>query len=145
VRAQRLRLSLLQIGANIRINDSLREGSSRFYAEITRLRQLFDLTQGPRHLLFLLDELLQGTNSKDRRSGAEGIVRALVARGAIGLISTHDLALTDISGLQPAALRNVHFQDELENGRMLFDFRLRDGVVTRSNAMELMRSIGLDV
>lgn len=145
VRARSLQLTELQVGASIRINDSLHEGSSRFYAEITRLRQLFDLLQGSRPLLFLLDELLQGTNSRDRRSGAEGIVRAFAARGAIGLISTHDLALTDISGLQQGALRNVHFQDELRNGRMLFDFRLRDGVVTKSNALELMRSIGLQV
>jgi hypothetical protein len=145
VRATALRLSALQIGASIRINDSLHDGSSRFYAEIIRLRQLFDLADGSRPLLFLLDELLQGTNSWDRRSGAEGIVRAFVARGAVGLISTHDLALTDISGLDAGTLRNVHFQDELQNGRMTFDFKLRDGVVTKSNAMELMRSIGLDV
>jgi MutS domain V len=150
VRARSLKLTELQIGASIRINDSLHEGSSRFYAEITRLRQLFDLapdrpTGHSRSLLFLLDELLQGTNSRDRRSGAEGIVRAFVARGAIGLISTHDLALTDISGLPAGALRNVHFQDELQNGRMIFDFKLRDGIVTKSNAMELMRSIGLEV
>jgi hypothetical protein len=145
VRARSLRLTELQIGASIRINDSLHEGSSRFYAEITRLRQLFDVVDGSRPLLFLLDELLQGTNSWDRRSGAEGIVRAFAARGAIGLISTHDLALTDISGLPEGALVNVHFQDELQDGRMLFDFKLRDGVVTRSNAMELMRSIGLEV
>jgi len=145
VRARRLQLSELQIGASIRINDSLHEGSSRFYAEITRLRQLFDVADGTRRLLFLLDELLQGTNSRDRKSGAEGVVRALVARGAIGLISAHDLALADISGLPPGALYNVHFQDELQNGRMSFDFKLRDGVVTKSNAMELMRSIGLEV
>ncbi|MEA3177646.1 MAG: hypothetical protein QOI59_1169 [Gammaproteobacteria bacterium] len=145
VRARSLELTELQIGASIRINDSLHDGSSRFYAEITRLRQLFDLAQGSRPLLFLLDELLQGTNSWDRRSGAEGIVRAFAARGAIGLISTHDLALTDISGLPEGALVNVHFQDELQSGRMIFDFKLRDGVVTKSNAMELMRSIGLEV
>jgi DNA mismatch repair ATPase MutS len=155
VRARSLQLTELQIGASIRINDSLHDGSSRFYAEITRLRQLFDLVPGGptgqrpdaqgRPLLFLLDELLQGTNSWDRRRGAEGIVRAFAARGAIGLISTHDLALTDISGLQPGALLNVHFQDELRGGRMIFDFKLRDGVVTKSNAMELMRSIGLEV
>lgn len=145
VRARSVKLTELQVGASIRINDSLHEGSSRFYAEITRLRELFDLAAGGRPLLFLLDELLQGTNSRDRRSGAEGIVRAFAARGAIGLISTHDLALTDISGLQEGALRNLHFQDELRNGRMTFDFKLRDGVVTKSNAMELMRSIGLEV
>jgi DNA mismatch repair ATPase MutS len=140
-----VRLTALQVGASIRINDSLQDGSSRFYAEITRLRQLFDLADGSPPLLFALDELLQGTNSWDRRDGAEGIVRALAARGAIGLISTHDLALTDISGLEPGTLRNVHFQDELQNGRMTFDFKLREGVVTKSNAMELMRSIGLEV
>jgi len=146
VRARALKLTELQIGASIRINDSLHDGSSRFYAEITRLRQLFDLAEGSgRPLLFLLDELLQGTNSWDRRSGAEGIVRAFAARGAIGFISTHDLALTEFAGLPEGALRNVHFQDELHNGRMTFDFKLRDGVVTKSNAMELMRSIGLEV
>jgi hypothetical protein len=143
VRARRLRLPPLQVGACIRVNDSLQEGSSRFYAEITRLRQIFDLAAKQPALLFLLDELLQGTNSKDRRIGAEGIVRALVARGAIGLVSTHDLALTDIGG--DGQLRNVHFQDELANGRMSFDYTLRDGVVTKSNALELMRSVGLDV
>jgi hypothetical protein len=141
--AKRLRLTPLQVGASIRINDSLHEGSSRFYAEIIRLKQLFEPVALP--LLFLLDELLQGTNSADRRVGAEGIIRALVERGAIGLISTHDLALTDIAGLDDGALRNVHFQDELVDGKLHFDFKLHDGMVTKSNGVELMRSIGLDV
>jgi len=92
-----------------------------------------------------LDELLQGTNSADRRIGAQGLIRALIKRGAIGLISTHDLALTDIAGLEPGAIGNVHFQDELLDGKLKFDFTLRDGVVTKSNGIELMRSIGLDV
>ncbi|MGZ4733787.1 MAG: MutS-related protein [Terriglobales bacterium] len=145
VRARSLRLTPLCLGASIRINDSLQEGSSRFYAEITRLRKIFDLAGGQPALMFLLDELLQGTNSKDRRIGAEGVVRALVERGAIGLISTHDLALTEIGGLPEGHLHNVHFQDEFENGKMQFDYRLREGVVTKSNGLELMRSIGLDV
>jgi hypothetical protein len=145
VRAQALRLTPLQVGASIRINDSLGEGHSRFYAEITRLRELYELSAAGTSLLFLLDEVLQGTNSKDRRIGAEGILRAFIERGAIGLVSTHDLALTDITALQASALRNVHFQDTLENGRMSFDFKLRDGVVTKSNGIELMRSIGLKV
>ncbi len=145
VRAGRLRLTPLQVGASIRVNDSLREGSSRFYAEITRLRQVFDCAGKNPPLLFLLDELLQGTNSKDRRIGAEGIVRALVERGAMGLVSTHDLALTDIGGSVEGHLHNVHFQDEFANGRMSFDYKLREGVVTKSNGLDLMRSIGLDV
>lgn len=145
VRAQRLRLTPLQVGASIRINDSLQEGSSRFYSEITRLRKIFDLAGGKPPLIFLLDELLQGTNSNDRRIGAEGIVRALINRGAIGMVSTHDLALTDIGRSLDRQVRNVHFQDELENGKMKFDYILRDGVVTKSNGLELMRSIGLEV
>jgi hypothetical protein len=145
VRAQRLRMSPLHVGASIRVNDSLQEGSSRFYAEITRLRKLFDLADRSPALLFLLDELLQGTNSNDRRVGAEGVVRALLNRGAIGLVSTHDLALADIGGSLNGQLYNVHFQEEFENGRMLFDYTLREGVVTKSNGLALMRSIGLDV
>lgn len=145
VRARRLQLSPLQVGASIRINDSLHEGSSRFYAEITRLRQLHEFSGRAPPLLFLLDEVLQGTNSRDRRIGAEGVVRAFLEQGAIGLISTHDLALTDIDVGGGERLRNMHFQDELTAGRMKFDFKLRDGVVTRSNGVELMRSIGLKV
>lgn len=145
VRAQSLQLTPLQVGASIRVNDSLHEGSSRFYAEITRLRAIYALLEQQPSLLFLLDELLQGTNSKDRLIGAEGIVRAFVAAGAIGLVSTHDLALTSIGGLPPDTLRNVHFQDDLSDGQMRFDFTLREGIVTKSNGIELMRAIGLKV
>ena len=93
VRARRLRLSPLAVGASICVLDSLQGGISRFYAEIRRLKQIVDLTQGPLAVLFLLDEFLQGTNSHDRRRGAEAMVRSLVERGAIGLVTTHDLAL----------------------------------------------------
>ena len=145
VRAQRLQLTPLQIGASILINDSLQEGSSRFYAEITRLRQICDLAENHPPVLFLLDELLQGTNSKDRLIGAEGVVQALLASRAIGLITTHDLALTHIGDQNQAPPRNAHFQDHIEEGRMTFDYKLQDGVVTKSNGIELMRLIGLKV
>src|SRR5205085_164390 len=97
------------------------------------------------HLLFLLDELLQGTNSKDRQIGAAGVLRALLERGAIGMVTTHDLALTEIGESLGSRVRNVHFQDDLEQGRIHFDYHLREGVVTKSNGLALMRSIGLDV
>jgi DNA mismatch repair ATPase MutS len=145
VRAQRLRLTALAVGASIQRRDSLQEGVSRFYAEITRLRQLVDLTAGPLPLLFLLDELLHGTNSQDRKIGAEAIVADLVRRGAIGLLTTHDLALAHIAEVLAPHAENVHFEDFLENGRLAFDYRLRPGVVRKSNALELMRSVGLQV
>jgi hypothetical protein len=145
VRATRLRISPLAVGASIQRRDSLQEGTSRFYAEITRLRQMSDLADGARPLLFLLDELLHGTNSHDRLIGSEAVVRDLVRRGAIGLLTTHDLALAAIAEVLAPQAENVHFQDSVENGRLVFDYRLRPGVVRRSNALELMRSIGLQV
>jgi MutS domain V len=145
VRARRLRLSALQIGASIRVQDSLQAGASRFYAEITRLRQIVELTKGTLPVLFLLDEILHGTNSQDRRIGADGVVRGLIERGAIGLVTTHDLALTRIAEELSSRAGNVHFEDHLEGGRMSFDYLLRPGVLQRSNALELMRSVGLDV
>lgn len=145
VRARSLRLSALQVGASIRIQDSLQAGASRFYAEITRLRQIVELTNGALPVLFLLDEILHGTNSHDRRIGAAGVVRGLIQRRALGLVTTHDLALAHIAEELAPHAANVHFEDHLEAGRMSFDYRLRPGVVQRSNALELMRSVGLEV
>jgi hypothetical protein len=145
VRARRLRLSPLAVGASICVLDSLQGGISRFYAEIKRLKQIIDLTQGPSAVLFLLDEFLQGTNSQDRRLGAEAMVRSLVERGAIGLVTTHDLALAKIAEGLGARAANAHFQDRLEDGKLIFDYRLQPGIVETSNALNLMRSIGLDV
>jgi len=143
--AQRLRVSPLTLGASIRIQDSLETGSSRFYAEITRIRRLVERASQERPLLFLLDEILAGTNSHDRRIGAEAVVRGFVERAAIGLVTTHDLALARIADdLSPRAA-NVHFEDQLFDGRICFDFRLRPGVVQKSNALALMRAVGLDV
>ena len=145
VRATRMRLSPLVLGTCLRHTDSLREGRSGFFTEVLRIRQVCDLLEGPGRVLFLFDELLSGTNSKDRRTAAEALVRMLVARRAIGVVTTHDLALTEIAAILPDAVKNVHLQDHVENGQMRFDYKLRDGVITQSNALELMRMIGLDV
>ena len=142
--AASLTISPMLAGASIRIHDSLQENASRFYAEILRIRQVLELSRrGP--LLFLLDEVLAGTNSHDRRIGAEAIVRSLVDRGAIGLVSTHDLALAHIADELAPRAANVHFEDHIEDGRVVFDYRMRPGVVARSNALELMRSVGIEV
>jgi hypothetical protein len=149
VRARRLRMSPLAVGASIRVTDSLQGGVSRFYVEILRLRQILDATAqpGPKGapVLFLIDEFLHGTNSHDRRIGAEAVVRSLVERGAIGLVTTHDLALADIAGVLGERAANVHFEDHIEDGRMVFDYVMRPGVVRKSNAIELMRSVGLEI
>jgi hypothetical protein len=145
VRAEHLTLTPAALGATLRIQDSLQAGRSRFFAEITRIRQLVDLTHGPMPLLFLLDELFHGTNSHDREIGARAVLRKLLDAGAMGLITTHDLALTDIArDLGPRA-QNVHFADHFRNGNLAFDYRLCSGVVPHSNALALMRAVGLEV
>jgi MutS domain V len=145
VRAGRLRLTPLAVGATLRIQDSLQAGKSRFYAEITRVRMLVDRSRGPLRLLFLFDELFHGTNSHDRCVGAQSVVRGLMSHGAIGLVTTHDLALAQIAeNLAPQAA-NVHFEDRLVDGQLVFDYRMRPGVVQHSNALALMRAIGLEV
>jgi hypothetical protein len=150
VRAARLRLSPLTVAASICILDSLSGGVSRFYAEIQRVKRIADLTSGPAPVLFLLDELLSGTNSHDRLAGTEYIVRSLIERNAIGIVSTHDLALTQIPVAMGDRASNFHFEDRLDNDRLdndrlIFDYKLKPGVVKTSNALQLMRSIGLDV
>jgi hypothetical protein len=145
VRAAAMTVSPLAIGATLRIEDSLQAGVSRFYAEILRIRAIVEAARGPLPLLFLLDEILHGTNSHDRRIGAAAIVRSLVNTGAIGLVTTHDLALTELTAELGSRAANVHFEDRIEDGRMVFDYRMRPGVVEHSNALELMRAVGLDV
>jgi hypothetical protein len=145
VRATRLRLSPLMVAASICVLDSLSGGVSRFYAEIHRVKLISDLAEGATPVLFLLDELLSGTNSHDRLTGSEFIVRSLVERNAIGIVSTHDLALTRIPESIPGRAANFHFEDHFDAGQLIFDYKLKAGVVQTSNALELMRSIGLGV
>jgi hypothetical protein len=145
VRAKSLSLTPLQIGTAMRVNDSLQQGASLFYQVISRIKSVVELATGRPPLLFLLDEILQGTNSHDRRVGAQGIIHQLVRQGAIGLVTTHDLALTRIVDSLEGHAINIHFEDHLINGRMYFDYRIHSGVVEKSNALELMRMIGLEV
>jgi hypothetical protein len=145
VAAASFRLPVLQVGASMRNVDSLQDGRSRFLAEITRIRNISELARNGRAVLFLLDELLSGTNSHDRRIGAAAIVKGLVDRGAIGLVTTHDLALAELEADLGHRAANVHFDDHMLDGHMEFDYKLRPGVVTHSNALELMRAVGLAV
>jgi len=145
VRATNLLTSRFQIGCAMRANDSLQQGASLFYSVVSRIKSVVELAGHSPPLLFLLDEILQGTNSHDRRIGAEGIIRQLIDRNAVGLITTHDLALTKISDSLDGAAVNIHFDDHLENGKMHFDYKIKPGVVEKSNAIELMRMMGLEV
>ena len=145
VRAFKLELSLLAVTASICVLDSLQGGISRFYAEIHRLKQIVDMTGDSLPVLFLLDELLSGTNSHDRLIGSRSIVEKLFKRNAIGLVTTHDLALIQIPETLGPRVINCHFADQFSHGELKFDYKLHSGPVQTSNALQLMRSIGLEV
>jgi hypothetical protein len=142
VRCAKLKLSPVALGAAIRIQDSLVDGRSHFMAEMQRLRRMIE-SAAAGSLMFLADEIMGGTNSHDRRIATEWVIRALVQRGAIGAISTHDLALTEIAanGLPG---RNVFFEDSGDSGTLSFDYKLREGILTRSNALNIAHILGID-
>jgi hypothetical protein len=143
--AKRLTVSCLTVATAMRQGDSLHEGVSAFYAEIRRLQAIRELTKGSRSVLFLLDEILRGTNSHDRRIGAEAVIQSLLQAAAIGMVSTHDLALAEIVDRLGPRAANVHFEDQLVDGQVKFDYRLRPGVVPRGNGLVLLRLLGFDV
>ena len=145
VRARTLRLSPVAIGGTLRVQDSLLAGRSRFYAEILRVKHLVEIARRSVPLLFLMDELFHGTNSHDRVEAAHGVLEFLVNLGAVGIVTTHDLALAAIGERLGSRADNVHFEDQMVDGELSFDYRLRQGNATHGNALALMHAIGLDV
>ncbi|MFP6595841.1 MAG: DNA mismatch repair protein MutS [Candidatus Hydrogenedentota bacterium] len=145
VRCASMRLTPCVVGASLHVQDSIQSGISHFYAEILRLKSIVGLADGERPLVFLIDEILHGTNSHDRRIGTQGVIDELLGTKAVGLITTHDLALTSLQTRHNARIVNVHFRDDLDGDQLTFDYCVREGVVARSNALELMRSIGLKI
>lgn len=150
--AKKLRLGRLVVATSMRVSDSLEEGTSRFYAELKKLKLVLDLAKradgakgGQGTVLFLLDEILHGTNTRERLIGARAIMKELLARGAMGAVSTHDLGLGDLEGEMPEQVKNVHFEEQVKGEEMTFDYRLREGIVQSSNALRLMKIVGLDV
>jgi len=145
VTARSFRISRLTLRTSIRIADSLERGVSHFYAEITRLKSVVDAASGPDPVLFLLDEILHGTNSRERQAGARWVLAELLRRGAIGAISTHDEELCRLPEALMDKVALVHLRESVIDGKMSFDFRVYDGPVTSGNALRLMRLVGLDV
>ena len=143
ITATTFRLGPLALGASIAVHDSLQDGVSRFLAELLALKAVLDTGSAEEPLLFLLDEVLQGTNSEDRRAAAAALLRELGRRSAVGVMTTHDLSLTELAHELPGRVRNMHFTERVVDGAMVFDYQLRDGVLTRGNALDLMRILNL--
>lgn len=143
--AKRLSMASCSVRTSMRIKDSLEEGVSHFYAELARLKSVVDAVNAGEKVLFLLDEVLHGTNSRERQIGAKAIVKHLLARGAVGAVSSHDLGLADLEAESGGKIVNVHFEESVDDGKMTFDYQLKPGVVTTANALRLMKVIGIDV
>jgi hypothetical protein len=147
--AKSLRIGPLQVATSMRIDDSLEQGVSHFYAELRRLKvdraKQAPQARPPASVLFLLDEILHGTNSRERVIGAAAVVRELLAHGAIGGVSTHDVGITALGNEMGDRVQNAHFEEQVEGETMTFDYVLRPGIVQSSNALRLMRAVGIDV
>ncbi len=143
--ARSLRLSPARVCTSIRVSDSLGSGVSHFYAELNKLKAVVEATSGSLPVFFLLDEILHGTNSRERQVGARWVIGELLQRGAIGVVTTHDMALCQLSEELMTHVTQVHFRESVENEQMTFDYKLRPGPVTAGNALRLMRLLGLNV
>lgn len=145
--ASALRVGPLRVATSMRISDSLEQGVSHFYAELQRLKAVIDRAHEPGSdpVLFLLDEILHGTNSRERIIGACAVVRELLSLGALGAVSTHDLGITALETELRGRVENAHFEEQVQGDAMTFDYVLRPGIVQSSNALRLMRAVGIAV
>ncbi|OON98624.1 MAG: hypothetical protein ATN35_04210 [Epulopiscium sp. Nele67-Bin004] len=134
---------IVDIHTSMRTSDSLGQHTSTFHAEINRIKLLLDATKSGATILFLIDEIFRGTNSRDRISGAKGIITTLKQGGAIGALTTHDLEMCVLGEQQ--GIINYHFTDFFDNKQMYFDYKIKDGVATKTNAKYLMEMIGIEV
>ena len=147
--AEELVLASFEVRTSMWARDSLAKGVSHFYAELEKLKRVVDGLGGQRPLFFLLDEILQGTNSRERVIGARSVLRHLLEKGAMGAVSTHDVGLLDLGADLDPRVDKVHFEEQVAEvdgaSKMTFDHRLRPGVVRSTNALRLMKMVGIDV
>lgn len=142
--ADSLRISPMQVATSMRTQDSIEENTSSFYAELKRLKMVIDRVERGEHVLFLLDEILKGTNSRDRHTGARALINQLQQGGGSGLVSTHDLELVDLEETLKGAVKNYSFNCEVSpNGELDFDYTLTDGMCRSMNATALMKTMGI--
>jgi DNA mismatch repair ATPase MutS len=143
--AQKLLISNLRVISSMRVSDNLEESTSTFYAELKKLKYIIESVNRKEKVLLLLDEILRGTNSADRHTGSTALIRQLVQHGAVGLVATHDLELASLEQDYPSHIHNYHFDVQVENEELFFDYLLKKGVCTSMNASLLMKKIGIEL
>ncbi len=145
VSAKEFKCSVMDIYSSMRVNDNLEKSISSFYAELLRIKMIIEASKKGKPMIFLLDEIFRGTNTKDRHIGAKTVLRNLSREGVMGLVSTHDLELGDLEMEKRLEMKNYHFRESYEEDKIIFDYKLRDGVSTTSNAIYLMKMVGIEI
>lgn len=135
----------VQLLSSMRIADNLAESTSTFYAELKKLKTIIEKINSGDRVLILLDEILRGTNTLDRHTGSEALIRQLIKKNSTAVIATHDLKLGDLAQEFPDSVKNFHFDVQVENEELYFDYKLKEGICTNMNASLLMKKIGLEV
>lgn len=143
--ATSLRLSPMRVMSSMRISDNLEESTSTFYAELKKLKAIIEAVNKKEKVFLLLDEILRGTNSGDRHTGSKALIRQLIAQQATGIVASHDLELAKLKDIYPQQLFNYHFDVQIANEELYFDYTLKEGVCKSMNASLLMKKIGINM
>lgn len=143
--AEKMTVSPTKIITSMRIADNMEENISTFYAELKKLEMILQQVRAHEKVFLLLDEILRGTNSHDRHAGSGAVIRQFLREDAVAILATHDLELTDMAKEFPGQVLNYHFDVQVRDEELYFDYKLKDGICTSMNASLLMRKIGIDV
>ena len=135
----------MRVISSMRIADNLEENTSTFYAELKKLKYIIDAVNNKEKVFLLLDEILRGTNSLDRQIGSKALIKQLIRRQAVGMLATHDLELADLIKDHPDNIHNYHFDVQVANEDLYFDYKLKEGVCKSLNASILMKKIGIEL
>lgn len=143
--AESFTLSHVQVVSSMRITDNLEESTSTFYAELKKLKTIIEMVNAKEKVLILLDEILRGTNSLDRHTGSVALLKQLIHHNAPGVIATHDLQLASLAKEFPDDIHNYHFDVQVQDDELFFDYKLKPGICNSLNASILMRKIGIEL
>ncbi len=143
--AEELSLPILQVYTSMRTQDALHESTSSFYAELKRLKVIIEAVQNQDNTFFLLDEILKGTNSKDRHTGSRALIEQMIKSKGAGMIATHDLELGNMEATTNGAIENLCMEVEVEGGDLIFDYKIKKGVSKSFNATILMKEMGIEI
>jgi hypothetical protein len=145
VNAAAFTVPIVKVMSSMRITDNLEEETSTFYAELKKLKTILEAVKNRERIFLLLDEMLRGTNAIDRHTGSVALIRQLIKFDAVGIIASHDISLTALADEYPGKIGNYHFDSTVENNEIIFDYKLKSGICTSTNATLLMKKIGINI